>query len=150
VEICLVSAAFGNKVDSTFMPNQLSSSKRRQSLAEHEVVLGALSALAQMRKTTAMDLLRRSTREYLHRAATDPKVAIELRAIAISRAPRVPLKFKTAAQVARFKRRQREYDRALLDLGLASPTAIQERNSIVGVNSSIRLINFGQSHAATR
>jgi len=97
-----------------------------------------------------MDILRRAAREYLHREARDPEVAEKLRAFATSRAPRMPMKFKTAAQVARFKRRQREYDQTLLDLGLFSPAIIQERNSIVRLPSSIRMINFGQAHAANR
>ena len=49
----------GIKVDSTFcMPNQLATSKRRQSLAEHAGVLTALSLIARRENTTVMALLR--------------------------------------------------------------------------------------------
>jgi hypothetical protein len=60
----------------------------------------------------------------------------------------MPAHFKTAAQVARFKRAQREFDQVLLDLGLASPQAIQQRNSVVPSRRIIRLIDFDQAHAA--
>jgi hypothetical protein len=60
----------------------------------------------------------------------------------------MPSRFKTAAQVARFKRQQREFDQALLDVGLASSQAIQRRNSVVPTRHAIRLIDFDQSHAA--
>jgi hypothetical protein len=60
----------------------------------------------------------------------------------------MPMRFKTAAQVARFKRQQREFDQALLDMALASPQAIQQRNSIVPSRRGIRLIDFDEAHAA--
>jgi len=60
----------------------------------------------------------------------------------------VPLHFKTAAQVARFKRAQREFDRVPLDLALANPQAIQQRNSVVRSRRAIRLIDFDQAQAA--
>jgi hypothetical protein len=59
----------------------------------------------------------------------------------------MPSRFKTPAQVARFKRAQREFDQVLLDLELASPRAIQARNSIVPSRQAIR-IDFDRAHAA--
>jgi hypothetical protein len=52
-------------------------------------------------------------------------------------APMMPKHFKTAAQVSRFKRSQREFDQVLLDLGLATPEAIQQRNSLVSSRKRI-------------
>ena len=60
----------------------------------------------------------------------------------------MPLRFKTAAQVARFKRAQRDFDQVLLDLELASPRALQERNSVVPARQAIRLIDFDRAHAS--
>jgi hypothetical protein len=60
-----------------------------------------------------------------------------------------PASFKTAAQVARFKRAQREFDQVLLDLALASPPAIQQRNSIASPRRAVRMINFDLVHATT-
>ncbi len=59
----------------------------------------------------------------------------------------MPTQFKTAAQVARFKRAQREFDQVVLDLQLASPDTIQERNSIIPSRQAIRLIDFDRAHA---
>jgi hypothetical protein len=48
---------------------------------------------------------------------------------------------------SRFKRAQRDFDQVLLDLGLASSRAIQERNSVAPSRRAIRLINFDRAHA---
>ena len=127
VLVSLAPAARANKVDSTFfaMPNQLSKSKRRQSLAEHEAVLAALADIARRENTTVMALLRQATRALVKRKASDPKQAGHLRELIWQRAPRMPSHFKTPAQVARFKRAQREFDQVLLDLELASPRALR-------------------------
>ena len=78
-----------------------------------------------------------------------PAQAEALRVVVWQKAPRMPARFKTAAQVGRFKRMQREFDQAILDLGLASPVAIQQHNSIVSSAQSIRLIDFDQAQAAS-
>lgn len=130
------------------MPNQLAKSKRRQSLAEHEAVLAALAEIARCEDTTVMELLRHATRELVKNRAADPIQADALRQVVNPLAPRMPSHFKSAAQVARFKREQREFDQVLLDLDLASPQAIQQRNSIAAPQQSIRMINFDQAHAS--
>jgi hypothetical protein len=130
------------------MPNQLSKAKRRQSLAEHEAVLAALAEIARREGTTVMALLRQATRALVKQKAIDPAQAEDLREVILRKAPRMPARFKTAAQVARFKRAQREFDQVLLDLELATPRAIQERNSIVPSRQGIRLVDFDRAHAA--
>lgn len=129
------------------MPNQLSPSKRRQSLAEHEAVLAACAAIARRENTTVMALLRRAARDLVRKKAADPTQAKTLRQVVWQKAPRMPARFKTAAQVARFKRQQREFDQALLDMALASPRAIQQHNSLVPSRRTIRLIDFDRAHA---
>jgi hypothetical protein len=131
-----------------FMPNQLAKSKRRQSLAEHEAVLAALTAIAREENTTVMALLRSAARELVRQKSQDSVLAETLRHVVWQKAPQMPMRFKTAAQVARFKRQQREFDQALLDMALASPQAIQQRNSIVPSRRGIRLIDFDEAHAA--
>jgi hypothetical protein len=130
------------------MPNQLSKSKRRQSLAEHEGVLAALAEIARSENTTVMALLREATRDLVKRKVSDPTQLERLRQAVWEKAPRMPAHFKTVAQVARFKRAQREFDQVLLDLALASPQAIQQRNSVASPRRTIRLIDFDQAHAA--
>jgi hypothetical protein len=130
------------------MPNQLSKSKRRQSLAEHEAVLTALAEIARAEDTTVMALLREATRDFVKRKVDESTQTEHLRQLVWQKAPKMPTHFKTAAQVARFKRAQREFDQVLLDLGLASPHAIQKRNSVVPSRRVVRLIDFDQAHGA--
>jgi len=129
------------------MPNQLSKSKRRQSLAEHEAVLVAVAEIARREDTTVMALLRQATRDLVKNRVSEPIQAERLRQLVWQKAPQMPVHFKTAAQVARFKRTQREFDQVLLDLDLASPQAIQQRNSIASPRRAIRMIDFDQAHA---
>lgn len=129
------------------MPNQLAKSKRRQSLAEHEAVLAALTEIARQENTTVMALLRQAARELVRKKSAYTAQAEALRQVVWQKAPRMPLRFKTAAQVARFKRQQREFDQALLDMALVRPVVIQQRNSLVLSRGAIRLIDFDQAHA---
>jgi hypothetical protein len=130
------------------MPNQLSKSKRRQSLAEHEAVLAALAAIARREDTTVMALLREAARNVVRQRAVMPAYADSLRSLVWRMAPAMPMRLKTPAQVARFKRTQREFDRVILDLQLAAPTAVQERNSLVATRQAVRMIDFDRAHAA--
>lgn len=129
------------------MPNQLAKSKRRQSLAEHEAVLVALAEIARRENTTVMALLRQATREWVKNRATEPSQAERLRQLVWQKAPQMPARFKTPAQVARFKRAQREFDQVLLDLALVSPPAIQQRNSMASPRRTVRMVNFDLAHA---
>jgi len=130
------------------MPNQLAKSKRRQSLAEHEAVLAALAEIARREGTTVMALLREAARDLVKRRASVPGQTEALRALVWRMAPRMPARFRTPAQVARFKRAQREFDQVVLDLQLATPVAIQNRNSLVSSGRAVRLIDFDRAHAA--
>src|SRR3954466_15824865 len=103
------------------MPNQLAKTKPRQSPAEHAAVLAALAAIAQREDTTVMDLLRSATRRFVRERAAEPAHAAALRSVVWQMAPQVPPRFKTAAQLARFKRAQRAFDQVLLDLQIAAP-----------------------------
>jgi L-alanine-DL-glutamate epimerase-like enolase superfamily enzyme len=132
------------------MPNQLAPYKRRQSLAEHSAVLAVLAKIARDENVPVMALLRQATRDLIRSRVTAlPAKALELRATAWLERPRMPVRFKTPAKVARFKKEQREFDRVILDLGLASPASIQDRNSIVSSSQAIKLIDFDRSHAAS-
>lgn len=129
------------------MPNQLARSKRRQSLAEHEAVLAALAVIARRENTTVMALLRQAAREFVRKKAHDPALAATLQRVVRHKAPRMPARFKTAAEAARFKRQQREFDQAVLDLGLARPATIQRRNSLAPSARAVRVLDFEPAHA---
>ena len=129
------------------MPNQLANSKRRQSLAEHKAVLAALTKIAEEENTTVMALLRQAGRDLVKSRMSEPKRAKGLRAEVWKFAPKMPDRFKTAAQLARFKREQREFDRVILDLQLAEPSVIQQRNSVVSSLRSVHILELDHAHA---
>lgn len=131
------------------MPNQLASSKRRKSLAEHSAVLAALAEIARREDTTVMALLRQAARAAVRQRAVQPSHAAELRAVVWKLAPRMPASFKTPAQLARFKRAQREFDQVVLDLQLAAPSEVQARNSLARPDRPLRLLNFDAAHAGS-
>lgn len=130
------------------MPNQLSKTKRRQSIAEHRAVLAAIEAVARSESRTVVDVLREAIRELVRRRAEDPLQAELLRPEVWNLAPQFSAKMRTRAQVARFKREQREFDRVVLELNLAAPMDIEARNSIANPDYPVRLIGFKNAHAA--
>ncbi len=127
------------------MPNQLANSKRRQSLAEHKAVLAALAKIAETENTTVMALLRQAGRDLVKSRAGEPVLAKALSSVVWEFAPKMPARFKTAAQLARFKREQRAFDRVILDLQLATPAAIQQRNSMVTAGRGVHILELDQS-----
>ena len=129
------------------MPNQLANSKRRQSLAEHKAVLAALAQIAEAENTTVMALLRRAGRDLVKTRMSEPARAKALRAVIWNFAPQMPAHFKTAAQLARFKREQRAFDRVLLDLQVAAPATIQQRNSIMPTHRPVHILELDHAHA---
>lgn len=129
------------------MPNQLANSKRRQSLAESTVVLDALVEIARTEKTTVSDLIRNAVRETVRQHTSNPALAQRMRSIAEQLAPAAPPSFRSAAQVARFKRAQREHDQILLELGLTKPEDVQIKNSLSKSPQTVRILNFATAHA---
>ena len=129
------------------MPNQLARTKRRRSLAEHAAVLAALDEIARREGTTVMALLRQAARDVVKARAGDPARAKWLRAVVMPFRPQPLDRFVTAAQVARFKRAQREFDHVLVALQLDSPAAVQSRNSIVAPRCKIRILELEHGHA---
>lgn len=109
-------------------------------------MLAALEVIARREKTTVMALLREAAREAVRKRATQPEHARELQEVVWRLAPRVPRRFKTAAQVARFKRSQREFDQVVFDLQLAAPANVQARNAIVAPDQRVQLLNFERAH----
>lgn len=129
------------------MPNQLASSKRRQSLAEHEAVLAALEAIARHENTTVMALLREGARHQINKRVASQRFLPSIRKAVESKAPRLPGRFKTAAEASRYKRTLREYDRVLIDLGLADRLEIQRQSSLATSGRSVRIVDFDVAHA---
>ncbi len=127
------------------MPNQLAQSKRRASLAEHEAVLAALATIAQRERTTVMELLREGARQVVRARSIDPANAIAVRKSIWACAPKMPARFKSPAQVARFKRAQREFNDLVQELNIAAPAVVQERNSLVPAKRAVRVLAFADT-----
>jgi hypothetical protein len=131
------------------MPNRLAASKRRQTLAEHAAVLAALREIAHHEKTSVMALLRTAAREVIRQRIAYPAQTAAIQRAIAAKAPAMPVQFKTAAQVARFKRSQREYDQVMQDVNFASAQDVQRSNSIAS-SYSVKLVDFDRAHAASR
>jgi hypothetical protein len=127
------------------VPNQLSQSKRRASLAEHEAVLAALATIARSERTTVMDLLREGARQVVRSRSSDPAKATAVQKSIWACAPKMPTRFKSAAHVSRFKRAQREFDTLVQELDIAAPSVVQQRNSLVPVRSDIKVLTFANA-----
>jgi hypothetical protein len=108
-------------------------------------VLTALTEIARRDDTTIMALLRRAARQLVREKASASD--LRLRELVLTKAPRMPAR-SPPAQVARFKREQREFDQVLLDLALVSPQVIQRRNSVAPASRPVRMIDFHSAHAS--
>ena len=122
------------------MPNQLAQTKRRKTVAEHVAVFAAMETIAQRENATAMDLLRQAIRQFVRERVHDLETAEEVKQTVFGYAPRMPVEFKTHAQVARFKRQQRDFDEILIELNLVSPAEVQRRNSLLSRSVRPRLV----------
>ena len=131
------------------MPNQLSSTKDRKSVTEHEAILVALESIARREGTTTMALMRQAMREAVRKRAENSSDRKWLRSIVMRFSQKPPRIFATAAQLARFKRSQREFDQVLLDLNLVSNEGMESLNSIVSPNCKLRVFELERSNATS-
>ena len=124
------------------MPNQLAASKKRQSLAEHAVVLAALEAIAHHEDTSVMALLRKAARKVVREKVKDPEIAQLVAAVAKAKTPPFPSSIQRASQLARYKRALREYDAVMMEIGLQNATEIQQANSIAPSPEAVKLVGL--------
>lgn len=122
------------------MPNQLSATKKRKTVAEHAMVLAALEQVAAAEGTTSTELLRQAAREVVRSRLRDARLGKSLRKLLRQNAPQAPKVFKSAKQAARFKARLREYDALCLDLDVQTKTEIQTRNSVHAIDQRPSLV----------
>ncbi|WP_269522501.1 hypothetical protein [Coraliomargarita parva] len=116
------------------MPNQLEESKKRKTVADHRAVLAALERIAALEGTSSTELIRAAARRVVRERLSDAGMREELQAVFRAELPKPSRQFKTPAQVARYKRKLREYDALCLDLGLSESAEVQSRNSIHNVS----------------
>ena len=124
------------------MPNQLSKTKRRKSLADHEAILFILEELAQQAGTTSMNLMRQAVRELIKARTKNSLNKKELLSSIMKFAPKIEQEISTPSQLSRFKRRQREFDKVLLDLDFVDSASIEDRNSIVSPQCDIHVLEL--------
>ena len=91
-----------------------------------------------------MALLRQAARSIVRLRTANSDQAKRIRDTAMKFAPKPPKQFATAAQLARFKRNQREFDHLLLELNLSSPNAEEPANSVVAPRCRIRILELEQ------
>lgn len=123
------------------MPNQLSGNKQRKTVAEHSAVLAALGVIAEFDGVTVTDLVRTGMRETIKDRMGEQALAGSLNLAVRKCAPKFPGKFKSPAQVSRFKRELREFDALLLELEMDSSEVLQSRNSIHQGSKRPRLLS---------
>jgi hypothetical protein len=132
------------------MPNQLASSKKRTTLADHAAVLAALAEIARRNRTTVSDLLRAGARKVIREHLVTPATVREVSRIVHEHSPKMPKQFKNARAVSQFKIRQREFDALMVDLQISAPAEIQRRNSVVRHPSDLRVVEFSEPNARIR
>lgn len=131
------------------MPNQLSKTKDRKSVTEHEAILAALESIAQREGTTTMALMRQAMRDAVRKRKDNSSDGKWLSSIVMRFAPKPPRIFATSAQLARFKRSQREFDQVLLDLDLVTNDGMEAMNSIVSPKCKLRVLELEQKYAGS-
>ncbi|MCF6176045.1 MAG: hypothetical protein L3J71_09795 [Victivallaceae bacterium] len=124
------------------MSNQLATTKRRKSLAEHVAVIAALEEIAGKDGISVMTLMRQAIREVIRKHADSMSNKKRLRSIVMRYAPVPPLRIDTPRQIIRLKRQQREFDQVILDLNLDDSKAIEERNSVVSPRCNLRILEL--------
>jgi hypothetical protein len=112
------------------MPNQLSQTKKRKTVAEHAAVLALLDRIAEAEGTTSTELLRTAARDVVRQYTQHGSLWEDLGQIFQSYQPKLSQANFTAKEVSRYKRDTREYDDLALDLGLQQVEDVQMRNSI--------------------
>ena len=129
------------------MPNKLSDEKMRKTLTEHKAVIAMLEKVAADKNTTIMNLMRDGIRSEIRRYAADEAKRLKIYGIAKMFEPTINKESLSPADLARFKRKQRDFDSLLMELNLETPERMEEMNSIVSPTTPIRIREFSGDHA---
>ncbi len=120
------------------MPEQLTETRHQCSRAEHSEVLAALSAVARCGHISPASEPQEAVRRFL-REHDDSQTVQWLRSVVLKFKPEPPCEVQTPAQLARLKKRCREFDDLLLELRIDTPSGVNERNSVVPPASDLRI-----------
>jgi hypothetical protein len=124
------------------MPNQLAKMKQRKTITEHVAVLEAVNEIARQKHSTTMEIMRHALRDLIRQHAKDPEVRDQICRVVKRLSPKAPEGIKSSAQLNRFKREQRQFDRLLMELDLETPDAIESYNSILPTTAPLQVMEF--------
>ena len=129
------------------MPNKLSDAKMRKTLTEHKSVIAILDRIAQDCNTTTMELMRKAIRNEIRMYARQEAKRDEISGIIKEFEPKISENVTSPTDIAKFKCKQRDFDRLLLELDLETPESIEKKNSLIPPASKIRVLELETQHA---
>ena len=124
------------------MPNKLSDTKMRKTLTEHKVVIAVLEKIAEEKNMTLMDLMREGIRNEIRKYAANLLTHQEISDLLKKFEPKINNKLSSPADITKFKREQRDFDSLLMELKLATPDYIEEKNSVISPTTQIQVMEF--------
>ena len=107
------------------MPNKLSDVKMRKTLTEHKSVIAVLGKIAREKNMSLMDLMREGIRNEIRRYAEYERAREAVLNVLKDFEPVPENEWSSPAELAKFKRKQRCFDRLILDLKLKTPDNIE-------------------------
>jgi hypothetical protein len=129
------------------MPNKLSDVKMRKTLTEYKAVLAVVEKIAQEKNMSTMEFMREGIRNEIRKYAANQHKNEAISNILKNFEPILEHKCSSPAELAKFKRKQRDFDSLMLDLKLKTPNNIEDTNSVVPPSAQIKVLEFGEHHA---
>jgi len=128
------------------MPNKLSDVKMRKTLTEYKAVIAVLKKIAQEKNMSIMELMREGIRNEIRKYASDHQKRRETLDILNNYEPKLGQEYSSSAELAKFKRKQRDFDNLMLELQLKTPHSIEKDNSVIPPSAKIKVLEFGEDH----
>ena len=128
------------------MPNKLSDVKMRKTLTEHKAVIAVLEKIAQEKNVTIMELMREGIRNEIRKNARNNNARKEILNVFKNFEPALNEDLCSPAELAKFKREQRNFDNLMLDLNLETPDHIEKNNSVVSPSAEIKVLELEKQH----
>jgi pilus assembly protein TadC len=119
----------------------------RKTLTEHKSVIAVLGKIAREKNMSLMDLMREGIRNEIRRYAENERAREVVFDILKDFEPVPEDEWRSPAELAKFKRKQRCFARLMLDLKLKTPDNIEKDNSAVPSSAEIRVLEFEEYHA---
>ncbi len=124
------------------MPNQLSNTKVRKSITEHKAVIAILNEIAKNEEVPVMELMKQSIRNLISEYIDNSVDKKKYHSIIEDFSPNIPNAFQSKRELSSFKHNLREFDKLLLDLHLSSTEEIERQNSLIPIDSKIKIMEL--------